>query len=132
MKTATQTRGLANGYNVHRKPTTRKQGRSASAFLSKPCNPFEMPQERSNRTAGTRTVARQKRGLRFDETIIARQSMPKRIAFYAVAVLTMSGILPVAIATFQIWLYDAYGFFAFWSCMAVDAAAIYWLVRHAD
>lgn len=71
------------------------------------------------------------RGARFDETIIARQSMPKRVAFYAVAILTMSGILPVAIATFQIWLYDAYGFFAFWSCMAVDAAVIYWLVRHA-
>lgn len=131
MKTATQTRGLTNGYNVHRKPTPRKQGRSASAFLSKPCNPFEMPQERSNRTAGTRTVARQKRATRSDETIIARWSMQKRVAFYAVAVLTMSGILPVAIATFQIWLYDAYGFFAFWSCMAVDAAAIYWLVRHA-
>lgn len=128
MKTATQTRGLANGYNVHRKPTPRKQGRSASAFLSKPCNPFEMPQERSNRTAGTRTVARQKRSTRFDETIIARWSMPKRIAFYAVAVLTMSGILPMALAALQIWLTDVYGILA---CMGADAAFIYWMVRHA-
>lgn len=131
MKTATQTRGLTNGYNVHRKPTPRKQGRSASAFLSKPCNPFEMPQERSNRTAGTRTVARQKRATRSDETIIARQSMPKRIVFYAVAALSMSGILPMAIATLQIWLTDVYGIVAFLACMGADAAFIYWMVRHA-
>lgn len=87
-----------------------------------------MPQERSNRTAGTRTVARQKRSTRFDETIIARRSMPKRIAFYAVAVLTMSGILPMALAALQIWLTDVYGILA---CMGADAAFIYWMVRHA-
>lgn len=131
MKTATQTRGLTNGYNVHRKPTPRKQGRIASAFLSKPCNPFEMPQERSNRTAGTRTVARQKRATRSDETIIARWSTPKRVAFYAVAVLTMSGILPMALAALQIWLTDVYGILAFLACMGADAAFIYWMVRHA-
>ena len=34
--------------------------------------------------------------------------MPKRIAFYAVAVLTMSGILPMALAALQIWLTDVY------------------------
>lgn len=131
MKTATQTRGLTNGYNVHRKPTPRKQGRSASAFLSKPCNPFEMPKGRSNRTAGTRTVARQKRATRSDETIIARWSTPKRVAFYAVAVLTMSGILPMALADLQIWLTDVYGILAFLACMGADAAFIYWMVRHA-
>lgn len=131
MKTATQTRGLANGYNVHRKPTPRKQGRSASSFLSQPCSRFEMPKERSNRTAGTRTVARQKRSTRSDETIIARRSMPKRIAFYAVAVLTMSGILPMALAALQIWLTDVYGILAFLACMGADAAFIYWMVRHA-
>lgn len=131
MKTATQTRGLTNGYNVHRKPTPRKQGRSASAFLSKPCNPFEMPKERSNRTAGTRTVARQKRATRSDETIIARWSTPKRVAFYAVAVLTMSGILPMALAALQIWLTDVYGILAFLACMGADAAFIYWMMRHA-
>lgn len=90
-----------------------------------------MPKERSNRTAGTRTVARQNRSTRFDETIIARQSMPKRIVFYAVAALSMSGILPMAIATLQIWLTDIYGIVAFLACMGADAAFIYWMVRHA-
>lgn len=48
------------GYNDGLRGTRRQAGRSANGFLSKPCNRFTMPpQKRSNRTAGTRTVARQ-------------------------------------------------------------------------
>ena len=132
MRTATQTRGLTNGCNVHRRNPAREAGRGTKGFLSQPCSSFTMPaQKRSNRTAGTRTVARQKRATRFDSSIIARYPLPVRLAIYAVAVLTLSGLLPMALATLQIYLTDVYGLGAFAACMAVDAAAVYWLVRHA-
>lgn len=43
--------------------------------------------------------------------------------------LTMSGILPMAVATFQIWLGDTYGLWLTALCIAVDAAVIVWLVK---
>lgn len=129
MKTATETRGITNGYAGTRRQAA---GRCATGFLSKPCSRFEMPpQKRCDRTAGTRTVTRRNRYQQHDEAIIARHSLPVRVAIYAAAALTMSGILPMAVATLQIHLSDVYGFGAFAACMAVDAAAIYWLVRHA-
>ena len=90
-----------------------------------------MPQERSNRAAGTRTVARQKRAPRFDSRIITRYPLPARLAIYIVFVLALSGLLPMALATLQIYLTDVCGLGAFAACMAVDGAVIYWLVRHA-
>ena len=91
------------------------------------------PQKRSNRTAGTRTVARQKCATQFDEEILARwPRLWQRIAVGALLALTMSGILPMAVATFQIWLGDTYGLWLTALCGAVDAAVIVWLVkRHA-
>jgi len=43
--------------------------------------------------------------------------------------LLMSGILPMAVATFQIWLGDTYGLWLTALCIAVDAAVIVWLVK---
>ena len=43
--------------------------------------------------------------------------------------LTMSGILPIAVATFQIWLGDTYGLWLTALCIVVDAAVIVWLVK---
>lgn len=129
MKTAAETRGITNGYSGTRRQAA---GRGATGFLSKPCSRFEMPpQKRCDRTAGTRTVTRRNRYQQHDEAIIARHSLPVRVAIYAAAALTMSGILPMTVAALQIHLSDVYGFGAFAACMAVDAAAIYWLVRHA-
>lgn len=132
MRTATQTRGLTNGCNVHRRQPAREAGRGAKGFLSQPCNSFTMPAEkRSNRTAGTRAVARQNRRTRFDNNIIALYPLPTLLAICAGAALALSGLLPMAVATFQIYLADVYGLGAFVACMAVDAAVIYWMVRHA-
>lgn len=133
MKTAAQTRGLTNGYNVHRRDARKEARCSAKGFLSQPCNSFKMPaQKRGDRTAGTRTVARRKRSTQSDESIIARHSLPVRIAIYIVFALMMSGVLPMALATLQIYLTDVYGIGAFIGCMAVDLAVIYWMVkRHA-
>lgn len=41
----------------------------------------------------------------------------------------MSGILPMAVATFQIWLGDTYGLWRTALCVAVDVAVIVWLVK---
>lgn len=133
MKTITQTRGLTNGYNVHHRDAREEARCRTKGFLSQPCNSFKMTaQKRGDRTAGTRTVARQKRCARFDESIIARHSLPVRIAIYIAFALMMSGVLPMALATFQIYLTDVYGIGAFIGCMAVDFAVIYWMVkRHA-
>lgn len=113
------------GYNDGLRGTRRQAGRSANGFLSKPCNRFTMPpQKRSNRTAGTRT--------QFDEEILARwPRLWQRIAVGALLALTMSGILPMAVAAFQIWLGDTYGLGLTALCLAADAAVIVWLVvRH--
>lgn len=119
------------GYNDGLRGTRRQAGRSANGFLSKPCNRFTMPpQKRSNRTAGTRTVARQNRRTQFDEEILARwPRLWQRIAVMAFLALLMSGILPMAVATFQIWLGDTYGLWLTALCIAVDAAVIVWLVK---
>lgn len=91
-----------------------------------------MPAEkRSNRTAGTRAVARQNRSTRFDSNIIALYPLTARLAICAGAALALSGLLPMAVATFQIYLADVYGPGAFAAGMAVDGAAVCWLVRHA-
>lgn len=130
MKTSAKTIGFNNGYRTRR----RQAGRNASDFLSKPCNRFTMPpQKRSKRTAGTRTLARQKCWPQFDEEILARwPRLWQRIAVAAFLALLMSGILPMAVATFQIWLGDTYGLWLTALCVAVDAAVIVWLVkRHA-
>lgn len=129
MKTSAKTIGFDNGYRTRR----RQAGRNASGFLSKPCNRFTMPpQKRSKRTAGTRTVARQKCEQQFDEEILARwPRLWQRIADGALLALTMSGILPMAVAAFQIWLGDTYGLGMTALCLAADAAVIVWLVvRH--
>ncbi|WP_304854263.1 hypothetical protein [Adlercreutzia caecimuris] len=130
MKTSAKTIGFNNGYRTRR----RQAGRNASDFLSKPCNRFTMPpQKRSKRTAGTRTLARQKCWPQFDEEILARwPRLWQRIAVAVFLALLMSGILPMAVATFQIWLGDTYGLWLTALCIAVDAAVIVWLVkRHA-
>lgn len=119
------------GYNDGLRGTRRQAGRSANGFLSKPCNRFTMPpQKRSNRTAGTRTVARQKCGQQFDEEILARwPRLWQRIAVAVFLAPLMSGILPMAVATFQIWLGDTYGLWLTALCVAVDVAVIVWLVK---
>ena len=89
------------------------------------------PQKRSKRTAGTRTLASQMLAAN-DEEILARwPRLWQRIAVGALLALTMSGILPMAVAAFQIWLGDTYGLGLTALCLAVDAAVIVWLVvRH--
>lgn len=129
MKTTAKTIGYNNGL----RGTRRQAGRSANGFLSKPCNRFTMPpQKRSKRTAGTRALARQKCWSQFDEEILARwPRLWQRIAVGALLALTMSGILPMAVAAFQIWLGDTYGLGMTALCLAADAAVIVWLVvRH--
>lgn len=127
MKTTAKTIGYNNGLRGIR----RQAGRSANGFLSKPCNRFTMPpQKRSKRTAGTRTLARQKCATQFDEEILARwPRLWQRIAVAVFLALLMSGILPMAVATFQIWLGDTYGLWLTALCVAVDAAVIVWLVK---
>lgn len=130
MKTSAKTIGFDNGY----RPRGRQAGCNASGFLSKPCNRFTMPpQKRSKRTASTRTLARQIAVCIFDEEILARwPRLWQRIAVAVFLALLMSGILPMAVATFQIWLGDTYGLWLTALCVAVDAAVIVWLVkRHA-
>lgn len=120
------------GYNDGLRGTRRQAGRSANGFLSKPCNRFTMPpQKRSKRTAGTRTLASQMLTAN-DEEILARwPRLWQRIAVGALLALTMSGILPMAVAAFQIWLGDTYGLGLTALCLAADAAVIVWLVvRH--
>lgn len=121
------------GYNDGLRGTRRQAGRSANGFLSKPCSRFTMPpQKRSKRTAGTRTLASQMLTAN-DEEILARwPRLWQRIAVGALLALTMSGILPMAVAAFQIWIGDTYGRWLTALCIAVDAAVIVWLVkRHA-
>ena len=126
MKTSAKTIGFDNGY----RPQGRQAGCNASSFLSKPCNRFMMPpQKRSKRTAGTRTLASQMHAAN-DEEILARwPRLWQRIAVMAFLALTMSGILPMAVATFQIWLGDTYGLWLTALCIVVDAAVIVWLVK---
>ena len=129
MKTSAKTIGFDNGY----RPQGRQAGCNASSFLSKPCNRFTMPpQKRSKRTAGTRTLASQMHAAN-DEEILARwPRLWQRIAVAVFKALLMSDILPMAVATFQIWLGDTYGLWLTALCVAVDAAVIVWLVkRHA-
>ena len=133
MKTTTKTiglsRGLTNGCSVHGRPTPRTSRRSTKGLLSQPCGRYELPEKRSKRTVAARTLARQKRTARFDEPIITRQNL-KKCALYLLAALTLSGILPMAVAGFQTWLMDVYGNLAFLACLGADAAVIYGLVRH--
>lgn len=120
------------GYNDGLRGTRRQAERSANGFLSKPCNRFTMPpQKRSKRTASTRTLASQMLTAN-DEEILARwPRLWKRIAVGALLALTMSGILPMAVAAFQIWIGDTYGLGLTALCLAADAAVIVWLVvRH--
>lgn len=126
MKTSAKTIGFDNGY----RPRGRQAGCNASSFLSKPCNRFTMPpQKRSKRTAGTRTLASQMHAAN-DEEILARwPRLWQRIAVAVFLALLMSGILPMAVATFQIWLGDTYGLWLTALCIAVDAAVIVWLVK---
>lgn len=77
---------------------------------------YDAATKRSKRTAGTRTLARWPR-------------LWQRIAVMAFLALTMSGILPMAVATFQIWLGDTYGLWLTALCIVVDAAVIVWLVK---
>lgn len=129
MKTTAKTIGCNNGL----RGTRRQARRSANGFLSKPCNRFTMPpQKRSKRTAGTRTLASQMLTAN-DEEILARwPRLWQRIAVGALLALTMSGILPMAVAAFQIWIGDTYGLGLTALCLAADAAVIVWLVkRHA-
>lgn len=118
------------GYNDGLRGTRRQAGRSANGFLSKPCNRFTMPpQKRSKRTAGTRTLASQMLTAN-DEEILARwPRLWQRIAVGALLALTMSGILPMAVAAFQIWIGDTYGLGLTALCLAADAAVIVWLVK---
>ena len=53
----------------------------------------------------------------------------QRIAVGAFLALTMSGILPMAVATFEIWLGNTYGLWMTALCIGIDAAVIVWLVK---
>lgn len=120
----TKTNAETIGYN--------DAGCNAERFLSKPCNRFKMPSEKGcKRTAGTRTLARQNRRPQFDEEIIARWPRRwQRVALGAFLALTISGILPMSIAAFQMWLGDVFGIWASALCIGVDAAAIFWLAKY--
>lgn len=101
METTTRTRGSSDGYA-----------------------------ERKCAHGRTRTRTRQNRNPQFDEAIISRYSPPVRIVIYAVAVLSVSGILPMALAALQTWLTDVYGNAAYALCMAAYAAVIALAMRH--
>ncbi len=101
MNTATKTIGFNDGCRT----VGRHVGRNASAFLSTPCRCFEMPpRKRSNRTAGTRTVTRQNSTQRFDEEMIARYPLGVRIILGALTALTVSGVIPMALAALLAWM----------------------------
>lgn len=89
-----------------------------------------MPKKRSNRAGAVRAVACQRRDKRSDKDIIAQRSMPARIVISTIAVLTVSGILPVALVALQTWLCDTYGILAFMACTAVEVAVIWYMVRY--
>lgn len=126
----TKTDAKTIGYNHGYRTTRRQAGCDPTGFLSKPCNRFTMPpQKRSTRTAGTCTRTRQKRGA-IDNEIIARwPHLWQRITIGALLALTVSGVLPMAVATFEIWLGDVYGLGATALCLVADAALIAWLVK---
>lgn len=125
MKTIVKTIGFNNGYRT----AGRQAGCNATGFLSQPCNRFEMPStKRSNRTAGTRTVTRQKRGA-FDEEIIARKPLIVRILLCALALVVCSILLQMAIAAFVRHLPDPYGFYATLLCFGGASALIVRLWR---
>lgn len=87
------------------------------------------PQRRSKRTAGTRTLASQKHTA-IDEEIIARwPHLWQRVALGIFLALTMSGILPIAVAEFEIWLGNTYGLWLSVLCIGIDTAVIIWLVK---
>ena len=130
----TKTTAKPIGFNTGYMAIRRQAGRDAAGVLPKPGDRFATPsQRRCNRTAGTRAVARQNRTTQFDEEIIARwPRLWQRIAVCALLALAMSGVLPMAVATFQIWIGDVCGLGATALCFAADAAVIAWLVkRHA-
>lgn len=125
-QTTAKTNGLTNGYTRH----GRQAGCNASAFLSKPCNRFQMPpQRRKPRTAGTAHGNVKKRS-GFDEEIIARYPRRwKQVAFGIFVALLMSGILPMSVAAFEIWLGESYGFLGYALGFGADVALIAWLVK---
>ncbi|WP_130811426.1 hypothetical protein [Olsenella sp. Marseille-P4559] len=131
-KTIGITKGLTNGNNVHRRPTPRASGRYAEGFLSQSCERYGLPEKRSKRTAGTRTLTSQNRYPRFDEPIITPLDWLKKGVLYAFTVLTITGILPMAVAVFQIPLMDVYGDAAFLAAMGFDAALFYAVVRYVN
>lgn len=128
-KTNAKTIGYNNGYRT----TRRQAGCDPTGFLSKPCNRFTMPpRKRRKRTAGTRTLASQMHAANDNEIIARWPHLWQRITVGAFLALLISGILPMAVATFEIWLGDTYGLWLTALCVAVDAAVIVWLVkRHA-
>lgn len=82
--------------------------------------------------AGTRTLASQMHAANDNEIIARWPHLWQRITVGAFLALLISGILPMAVATFEIWLGDTYGLWLTALCVAVDAAVIVWLVkRHA-
>lgn len=126
MKTNAKTIGFDNGYRTHR----RQAGCDAGSFLSKPCNRFTMPQQKRSTRMGATTRVHVKKRTAFDEEMIARwPHLWQRVAVYAFVALTMSGILPMAIATFQIWLGNTYGLWLSGLCIAIDLAVIWWMVK---
>lgn len=126
-KTSAKTIGYNHGY----RPRGRQAGCNASGFLSKPCNRFTMPPQKTKQPHGWNPHGcTSKCATQFDEEILARwPRLWQRIAVAVFLALLMSGILPMAVATFQIWLGDTYGLWLTALCVAVDVAVIVWLVK---
>ena len=79
---------------------------------------------------GATTRVHVKKRTAFDEEMIARwPRLWQRITIGALLALLMSGILPMAVAVFQIWIGDACGLGATALCLVADAALIVWLVK---
>lgn len=121
-KTTAKTKGFSNGL-PHGKAQVR---RNANQVLQ--CDYGALQAEKDERARRQPHAFRSKRAA-FDEEIIARYPLPVRVAIYGGLALTLSGVIPMALATLQIWLYETYGALMFLACMALDTAVIVWLVR---
>lgn len=104
-------------------------GRGAAGFLPKPCHHFEMSPEKKYAHGCPRTRTSQMQTAN-DNEIIARFPLPARAAIYLAAALTVTGVIPMALAELWTWLADAYGLAAWALLLSASAAAMAWVMRH--
>lgn len=123
----TNTNAKTIGYNDGCREAGRP-GRDATGFLSKPCSRFAMPpRKRCPRTEGA-ARGRVKNHPGFDEDSIARLPLAGRAAACLGVALTLSGVLPMALAALHAWLCTSFGLPAFAACMLAYAGASAWVV----